>query len=94
MEDVLKMDIFFVVATVVTVLIGAVIVVALVQAVRLLKTLNRIGEEIAEETEAIRQDIKDARKKARSFALAGLAPLFGKAAKRVVSRAKRKKKED
>lgn len=92
MEDILKMDIFFVVATAVTVLVGATVVVALMQAVRLLKTLNRIGQEIAEETEAIRQDIKDARKKARSFV--GLAPLLGKAARRAVSRAKRKGEGD
>jgi hypothetical protein len=90
MSDFLKMDIFFVVATVATVLIAALIIVLLVYAVRLMQTLNRIGEEVEEEAKAIREDIHDARSSVRGFSLARVFSLFGKTAKRATSRAKRK----
>ena len=89
MTDFLKMDIFFVVATVATVLIAALIIIALVHAVKLLRTLNRIGEEVEEETKAIREDIEEARSRVRDFSFRQVFSLFGKAAKRAASRAKK-----
>ena len=91
MTDFLKMDIFFVVATVATVLIAALVIVLLVYAVRLMRTLNRIGEEVEEEAKAIREDIEDARTSVRGFSLSQAFSLFGKTAKRAASRVKRTK---
>ncbi|HEY0010660.1 MAG TPA: hypothetical protein VGB97_01950 [Candidatus Paceibacterota bacterium] len=84
MEDFLKMDIFFVVATVVMTLIGALVVVALVYAVRFLRTLNRVGDEFAEEAKAIREDVRAARARVKEegFRAASLFSLFGKSVKR------------
>ena len=89
MTDFLKMDIFFVVATVATVLIAACIVVALVYVVRLMRTLNRISEEVEEEAKAIREDIRDARSQVRGFGWSSLFGLVTKGAKRAVSRNKK-----
>ena len=91
MTDFLKMDIFFVVTTIVVVLIGALIIVLLAQGVRFLKTLNRIGEQVEEETAALREDIGEARAriKQEGFRVASLVSLATKAGKRVVKRAKR-----
>jgi hypothetical protein len=86
MTDLLKMDIFFVVATAATALVAAGLIVALVYTVRLLRTMNRVAENIEEEAEAIREDIKDARESVRGFRLGSLFSLFGKG----VKRAKRK----
>ncbi|HEX8591462.1 MAG TPA: hypothetical protein VF696_01795 [Candidatus Paceibacterota bacterium] len=93
MEDVLKMDIFFVVATVITVLIGALIIIALVYAVKFLRTINRISEEVAAEAGNIRADLKSVRAKAGALKFAAVGPLLGKAARRFVSRTKRKKED-
>jgi uncharacterized membrane protein len=89
MSDFLKMDIFFVVATVATVLIAALLVVLLIHAVRLLQTLNRISEEVEEEAKAIREDIQDARGKVRDFSFGQIFSLLGKTVKRTASRAKK-----
>lgn len=89
MTDLLKMDVFFVVATVATVLVAAGIVVALVYAVRLLRTMNRVAEEIEEEAEAIRADIKDARDSVRGFRFSDVFSLFGKVTKGVTKRRKK-----
>lgn len=89
MNDFLKMDIFFVVATIATVVISTVLVVALVYAVRFLRTLNRIGDEVEEETLAIREDIGDVRAEARRFRFSNLFAFFGRSARRASSRKKR-----
>lgn len=91
MTDFLKMDVFFVVATVVAVLVGTLLVVALVQLVRFLRTLNRIGDEFAEEASALRVDLSEARSsiKANGLKLASLSTLLG-VGKRAVARRKRK----
>ena len=91
MTDFLKMDIFFVVTTIVVVLIGALVIVVLVQVVRFLKTVNRIGEQVEEETAALREDIGEARSriKQEGFRVASLMSLVTKAGKRMTKRAKR-----
>lgn len=88
MSDFLKMDIFFVVATVATVLVAALIIVALVHVVKLLQTLNRIGEEVEEEAKALREDIEEARSHVREFSMSQLFSLITKKAKRAVARKK------
>ena len=94
MSDFLKMDIFFVVATIATVLIAALIIVLLIHVVRLLQTLNRISEEVEEEAKAIREDIQDARGRVRDFSFGEsfgqVFSLLGKTVKRTASRAKKK----
>jgi hypothetical protein len=61
MTDFLKMDIFFVVATIATALVGILVLVALVFFVRILRTFDRILLEVEAETKAIREDIEDTR---------------------------------
>lgn len=78
MTDFLKMDVFFGVATVATVAVSLALIVVLVYAVRLLRTLNRIGDDIKEETEAIREDVNDVRRKVRGFKLASFFSTFFK----------------
>ncbi|HEY4489358.1 MAG TPA: hypothetical protein VJA87_02640 [Candidatus Paceibacterota bacterium] len=83
MTDFLKMDVFFGVATVAAVAVTLITIVALAYAVRLLRTLNRIGDDIEEETEAIREDVEAARRKVRGFRFASLfLPLFKKSTRR------------
>jgi hypothetical protein len=82
MDEFLKMDVFFVVATVAVVIIAAVLIVALVYLVRLVRTLNRIGEEVEKEAVEFRKDIHDAREKVRSFRFAKMLTLFGLGATR------------
>lgn len=90
MTDFLKMDVFFVVATVATAVIALIAIVALVYAIRFLRTLNRIGDTVEEEAEAIREDIRDARNRVRGFRFSELFSLFGKTIRRAAPRAKKK----
>lgn len=94
MTDFLKMDVFFVVTTIVVVLIGALVIVALLQVVRFLRTVNRIGEQVEEETAALREDIGEARAriKQEGFRVASLVSLATKAGKRMTKNAKRAKR--
>ncbi len=85
------MDIFFVVATIAFAIVGILLAVAIVYAVRFLKTLDRIAENVEEETEAIRKDIHDARGVVRreGAKLGALTSFFGKAAGRVIKKKKK-----
>lgn len=89
MEDFFKMDVFFVVATIATVVVTTLLVIALVYAVRFLRTLDRIGHEVEEEAVALRADIEEARSRVKSFRFAQLFPLLGKMMKRKASRKRR-----
>jgi len=92
MNEFLKMDIFFVVATVATVFVSMLVCMALYYLVRFLATINRIGEEIEEETGAIRADIEETRHKVRREGLrfTHLVSFFKKTASRVTPKKKRK----
>ena len=90
MDDLLKMDIFFVVATLATVIIATLMIVALAFVIKVLRTINRISEEVEEEAVAIREDIAEARQGVREFQFSDLFALFGKSAKRIATRSKRK----
>jgi hypothetical protein len=61
MSEFLKMDIFFVIATIGFVILGILLVVALVYVILLLRTLSRIATTVEEEADAIMGDIDDAR---------------------------------
>lgn len=91
MEDFLKMDVFFVVATIATVVLATLLGVALAYAIRFLRTVNRIGESIEEEADMIRSDIQETRARVKNFRLLHLFPLLGKSAKRIAARSARKK---
>lgn len=90
MEDFLKMDVFFIVTTAVTVFIGTLFAIALVYAIRFLRTINRIGEDIKGETEALREDIADARKHVRGASFMKLFSMLMGVGKRSASRKKSK----
>lgn len=93
MNEFLKMDIFFIVATVAVVVVGAALCFVLVYLARFLKTLDRIANEIQEETEAIRQDLDYARQQVRMSGakISALTSLFGKSAVRLLGGTKKKK---
>lgn len=91
MEDFFKMDVFFVVATLATVLVAALICITLAYLIRFLRTVNRISETVEEETDMIRGDIQEARSRVRNFRFIHLFPLLRKSARRIASRGKRKK---
>jgi hypothetical protein len=90
MENFFKMDVFFVVATLMAVVIGVLIAVALVYAIRFLRTVNRISDSVEEEADRIRSDIQEARGKVKNFKLLHLFPLLGKSVKRITTRKKKK----
>lgn len=65
MDDFLKMDIFFGVATAATIIITMLVAIVLMQAIRLMRSLSRITDEVEEEAKALRKDLDDARKEAK-----------------------------
>jgi len=65
MDAFLQMDIFFIVTTVVVVVIGVFVALVLFYVVRLLRTLERIARDVEGEAKAIISDIDDVRAKAR-----------------------------
>ena len=82
MDDFLKMDIFFGVTTVAVVVISVLLVLVLIRLLRILKTVDEVTEIVQEETEGIRDDIREGRAQVRERAvdagkllsLIGLAP--------------------
>ncbi len=100
MDDFLKMDIFFVVATLATIILTAFAALALFHAVRVMKGMDRILGEIEEETRALRADIGSVREAARTEGakLSGMfeafhATLLGLLGKKPRKRKKAVKKE-
>lgn len=61
MEDILKMDIFFVVTTIGVVVVSVCVVLVLLAFHKLLRTLDRIAGEVEEEAQALRADLAEAR---------------------------------
>ena len=92
MEDFLKMDVFFVVATIVAVVVGLLVSVALYYVIRLLRIITHITEQVEEEAITIRKDIAEVRtrvhKEGLRFKL--LSGLLEKTGKRLLSRGSRK----
>jgi uncharacterized protein YoxC len=92
MSEFLKMDIFFVVATIASVVVALLFCAVLYYLARFLKTLDRIAGSIEEETDAIRKDIDEVRKsmKKNTVRANSLISLFGKTITRYLGRSKRK----
>ena len=84
MDPFLQMHIFFLVTTIVVALLGVLGCAALISLILLFRTLDRIATNVHEETEEIRADLDDMRKKARreGLRLGHLITFFGKTAKR------------
>ncbi len=68
MNDFLKMDIFFVTATVALVLVALLLCVFLYYAIRVARKMDRIGALVEEEARAITGDIDELRAAARTEA--------------------------
>ncbi len=92
MNEFLKMDIFFGVATVATVVVAALVCVAFMYLIRLLSTLDRISKEVEEEAKALRSDLDEARAsvKREGLKLSHLFDFFTKSATRILGKKKRK----
>jgi hypothetical protein len=88
MSDLLKMDIFFVVTTIAVVLLTLLVAIALYYVIRLLRTLDRIGEQIEEEAAALRADLNEVRSSAKKQGLKikELATFFDRTAKRLLGK--------
>lgn len=84
MDEFLKMDVFFVVTTVAVVLVGALLGLVLWRLHRILKNVEHVSEQVAIETDFIRQDISDIRAEIRSgrSRFASLTSFFTKMGKR------------
>ena len=76
MNEFLKMDIFFVVTTIVVILIGALTAYILWRLQRILKNIEHISEQVANESDIIRQDLADLRSNIKS-GKGRLRSLFG-----------------
>ncbi|HYE23420.1 MAG TPA: hypothetical protein VEA92_03185 [Candidatus Paceibacterota bacterium] len=87
MDAFLQMDIFFIVTTIVVIVIGALIALVLFYVVRLLRTLERIARDVEGEAKAIISDIDDVRAKARieGFKVGNLLSLVTKAGRRLIT---------
>lgn len=92
MNDFLKMDIFFGVATLGSIIFIALVSIALFYVIRLLRSLSRLSEEVEEEAKALRADLNDARTavKKEGIKLATLSGFFEKTGKRLMGRKRRK----
>lgn len=92
MNDFLKMDIFFVVTTIVAVLLGAFVLVALYYLIRILKSVDHLAKNVSEESDNVREDITELRGKVRDegMKLKHLADFFAGMASRKQARKKPK----
>jgi hypothetical protein len=84
MDDFLKMDIFFVVATIAVVVVGALVAYALVRLLRILRNVEKLSETVSTEAQFIRTDIDDMRTniRAEGFKWAHLSRFARASAKR------------
>lgn len=80
MNEFLKMDIFFFVTTVVVIIVGIFSVYVLWRFQRVLKNIEHISEQIARESDTIREDLADMRNDIRrgKGRLRSLFSFFGK----------------
>ena len=92
MDAFLKMDIFFAVATLVVVVLGVLIAVALLYVIRVLRTLERIATDVEGEAKALIADMDDMRVKVRAegFKIAHMLSLLTKTGKRLITKHRQK----
>jgi predicted RND superfamily exporter protein len=84
MNEFLKMDIFFVVATVALVVFVLMLCVALWYMIKILRSISHVADTIDEETESIKEDLDEARasvKRKGASLLTSLLAVIGFAAK-------------
>lgn len=88
MSDFLKMDIFFVVATVALMVVVALVCVALWYCIRILRAIERISLSVEAETNALKADLDEARLAAQSEGrkLFAIIRAFQRSMKRLLSR--------
>ena len=91
MADFLKMDIFFATTTVVVFLLGVFALAALYYAVRILKSLSHIAENVSAESDIVRADLSDLRAKVKSEGMKWrfVSNLFSNMAERSAKRSKK-----
>ena len=79
MNDFLKMDIFFIVTTLVVVMLGIVVTLILFRVWRILGHVEDISRDISEESALLRNDVAQmrARIKTEGFKFAHIMSLFG-----------------
>jgi hypothetical protein len=84
MSDFLKMDIFFLIATLAVVALSILGAIAFWRIVRILKNVDHISEQVALESDNIRKDLADARADIRQgkSKIKSLLGFFGKTVKR------------
>lgn len=84
MDEFLKMDIFFVVTTVMVLIGGILLAIALFYVVRILRNIDHISENVSEESDHIKADIGVLRENVRKegVKLKHFADFFGKMAGR------------
>ena len=88
MSEFLKMDIFFVVATIGFVVVAALLGIAIYYVIQLLRTVNRVATTVEEEAVALKGDLDEARASVKRGGI-GLLSLFGfagKAGKRILKK--------
>ncbi len=95
MNEFLKMDIFFVVATVVVVLLGVFALVAMFYIIRILKNVDHLSQNVSEESDHIKVDVNILRAKIRDegMRVQHLLDLFGGMTTRHHSRKVSEKKD-
>jgi hypothetical protein len=84
MDEFLKMNIFFVIATIGFVVLAVMAAIILFYVIRLLATINRVAESVEEEALALKDDFDEARasiKRQGSGLVSTLGTLFGFAGK-------------
>ncbi len=86
MNDFLKMDVFFVVATIALVLVTALVCIALWYAIRVLRSLERISLHVEAEAVELRADLDEARLAAKTEArkFLGIVRAFHGSVKRLL----------
>lgn len=95
MSEFLKMDIFFVITTIIVVIVGVFIIVALYYLIRILKSVDHLAENVSTESDNIKGDILLLRTKMREEGtkIKHFADFFASIMRRKASRRKAENKE-
>ena len=78
MDSFLKMDVFFVVTTIVVIILGVLVALILWLLFRIMGHVEHLSEQVDEEAEFIRTDIADMRREVRSGMRWSAVAAFGK----------------
>lgn len=72
MQEIARSDLFFMITSLVVLLIGAVLIVLLGYVLKITRDISRITSVIKEESELIKEDIDDARREIKEKSLLGI----------------------